>query len=146
MTALDTVEFLGGSNVFGRAVSSDLELANEVARGFPSGSLDVVLRTLQSDAIPQASIYAVIGSARTLQRKRQRRTRLTRDESDRLARLARLAVRAGEALGSSEKGQRWLGKPNRALDGMRPLDLLASDTGSVLVEDVLARIEHGVFA
>jgi putative toxin-antitoxin system antitoxin component (TIGR02293 family) len=144
VTAADTVAFLGGANVFGRAVATELELAREVARGFPSGSLDVVLRALQSEAIPQSSIYAVVGTARTLQRKRQRNTRLSHDESDRLARLARLAVRAGEALGSSEKGQRWLGKPNRALDGMRPLDLLTSDTGAVLVEDVLGRIEHGV--
>jgi putative toxin-antitoxin system antitoxin component (TIGR02293 family) len=146
MTAVDTVEFLGGAKVFGRALGSELELAQEVARGFPVGSLDAVLRTLQSEAISQSAIYAVVGTARTLQRKRQQNGRLSHDESDRLARLARLAVRAGEALGSAEKAQRWLGKPNRALNGMRPLDLLSSDTGAVLVEDVLGRVEHGVAA
>lgn len=146
MTAADTVAFLGGSEVFGRAVVSELELAAEVARGFPSASLDLVLLRLQSESIPQASIYALVGSARTLQRKRQRRAQLSRDESDRLARLARVAVRAAEAMGSSEKGQRWLGKANRSLDGLRPLDLLASDVGTRLVEQALGRIEHGVFA
>ncbi len=40
----------------------------------------------------------------------------------------------------------WLGKANRSLDGQRPLDLLASDAGTRLVENVLGRIEHGVFA
>jgi len=146
MTTADTVAFLGGTEVFGRSVVSPLDLAAEVVRGFPSASLDRVLQRLQSEAIPQSSIYAVVGTSRTLQRKRQQRALLSRDESDRLARLARVAVRAGEALGSIEKGHRWLGKTNRALDGQRPLDLLASDAGTRLVEDELGRIEHGVFA
>lgn len=146
MSYSDTGAFLGGSAVFERPVSSQLQLASEIERGFPSASLDVVLRTLQSEAIPHSAIYAVVGSSRTLQRKRQQHTRLTREESDRLARLARLAVRAGEALGSAENGRNWLGRPNRALDGRKPLELLATDAGSVLVEDVLVRIEHGILA
>ena len=64
----------------------------------------------------------------------------------RLARLARVAVRAAEALGSTGKGHRWLAGANRALDGRRPLDMLATEDGAGQVTDVLARIEHGVMA
>ncbi len=145
MTTLDTIAFLGGTEVFGRSVTSELDLAAEVERGFPSASLDRVLATLQSEAIPQAWIYALVGTSRTLQRKRQQRALLSRDESDRLARLARVAVRAGAALGSTGRGYRWLAKANRGLDGQRPLDLLATDAGARLVEAVLGRIEHGSF-
>jgi putative toxin-antitoxin system antitoxin component (TIGR02293 family) len=146
MTTVETVAFLGGEKVFGRPVVSDLELADVIVHGFPSASLDFVLLTLQSEMISQTSIYEMVGSVRTLQRKRQQQTPLSREESDRLTRLARVAVRAAEALGSSDKGHRWLGKPNRALDGKRPMDLLATEVGARLVEDVLGRIEHGVFS
>jgi len=87
------------------------------------------------------AICAASGS----QRQRQQRALLSRDESDRLAPRARVAVLDGEALSSIERGDRWLGKANRALDGQRPLDLLATDAGTRLVEDVLGHVEHGVF-
>jgi len=85
MATEDTVAFLGGSEVFGRPIVSELELAAEVARGFPSASLDRVRRSLQSESIPRASLYALLSSSHTL----QRRTQPSRDESDRIARLAR---------------------------------------------------------
>jgi putative toxin-antitoxin system antitoxin component (TIGR02293 family) len=53
-------------------------------------------------------------------------------------------MRAEKALGDAEKAGRWLRKPNRALGGTRPLDLLASDVGARMVERALTRIEHGV--
>jgi uncharacterized protein (DUF2384 family) len=39
-----------------------------------------------------------------------------------------------------------LRKPNRALKGNRPIDLLESDLGSRMVERALGRIEHGVYS
>lgn len=38
--------------------------------------------------------------------------------------------------------RRWLRKPNRALQGRRPLDLAASDVGFRVVERLLGRIEQ----
>jgi putative toxin-antitoxin system antitoxin component (TIGR02293 family) len=91
-------------------------------------------------------VYRVVGSARTLQRKRTAKRPLSADESDRLARLARLLVRSEEALGDEEKAHRWLSQPNRALGGQRPLSLLDSDVGARAVERVLGRIEHGILS
>jgi putative toxin-antitoxin system antitoxin component (TIGR02293 family) len=87
-----------------------------------------------------------VGSARTLQRKRAARGRLSSDESDRLARLARILAQAVLAFGSQDKARRWLVKPNRALSGRTPLGLLDSDAGTLAVERVLGRIEHGVYS
>ena len=91
--------FLGGKAVFQKVIDSDLGLAREVEAGFPSASLSFVIEGLQNSGIEQTALYALIGSARTLQRKRRSHTRLSRDESDRLARLARMMVRTEEALG-----------------------------------------------
>ncbi len=136
---------LGGQAVFQKVIDTDLGLAREVEAGFPSAALSFVMQGLHDSGIEQAAVYALIGSARTLQRKRTERTRLSRDESDRLARLARMLVRAEEALGSRELATHWLRKPNRALSGSAPLDILGSDPGTVVVEQILGRIEHGVF-
>lgn len=121
MTTLDTVAFLGGERVFGRPLASESDLAREIVRGFPSAALDTVLDNLQSDLISLTSIYQVVGEAQTLQRERQQHAQLSREESDRLARLARVAVHTTEALGSTEKGLRWLARsnPGPSMGGVR---------------------------
>lgn len=139
-----TLSYLGGEKILGKRVESDLALADAVAAGLPSGSLDALFERLAPAAIPQKVVYEVVGSERTLQRKRVGRKRLSAAESDKLARFARIAARAEEALGDRERALRWLGKPNRALGGKAPVGLLGSDAGVVVVEQVLERIAHGV--
>lgn len=146
MTAMAVAEMLGGKRVLRREVTTELELAEAVRAGLPSSALDHVLGELAEWIDSQAEVYRVVGSARTLQRKRAAHAALSTDESDRLARLARLVVRAEEALGESDKARRWLVKSNRALGGQQPLALLDSDAGALAVERVLGRIEHGVFS
>lgn len=146
MTATAVAKKLGGKRVLHREITSDLELAEAVRAGLPSQALDAVLAELTEWVGSQAEVYRVVGSARTLQRKRSAHTDLSVDESDRLARLARLVVRAEEALGDADKARHWLSQPNRALGGQRPLTLLDSDAGALAVERVLGRIEHGVYS
>lgn len=135
---------LGGRRTLRRAVNSEIQLARLVREGLPSKALDHVLAELTPESATQAEVYGVVGSARTLQRKRTAGTRLSPDESDRLARLARILARAAEALGAADKARRWLGKPNFALGGVKPLVLLDSDAGALAVEQELGRIEHGI--
>lgn len=82
---------------------------------------------------------------RTLARRKVER-RLRPAESDRLFRLARVAAQAVEVLGNQEKASRWLHTANRALGGEPPLALLDTDVGSRQVEDVLGRIEYGIYS
>lgn len=145
MSAPAVAELLGGASVLKRKVTSELELAELVRAGLPSSALDHVLELLAA-VESQATIYRVVGRARTLQRKRAQHAALSSDESDRLARLARVVARAESALGSREKARTWLVTPNRALGGSTPLSLLDSDAGTLVVERVLGRIEHGIFS
>ncbi|MBI3791767.1 MAG: DUF2384 domain-containing protein [Gemmatimonadetes bacterium] len=128
-----------------RDVTTGADLIALVRVGLPSKSLELLLEALQEYDIPSSVIYKAIGNVRTLQRKRGERSRLSPAESDRLARLARVLVRAEDALGDSDRGRRWIAMPNRALGGDRPIDLLDSDVGTTVVEQVLGRIEHGVY-
>jgi putative toxin-antitoxin system antitoxin component (TIGR02293 family) len=59
--------------------------------------------------------------------------------------LTRLFIRGVEVFGSKEKFGRWLRKPVRSLGTQKPIDLLSSTVGYTVVEQVLGRIEHGVF-
>lgn len=140
--AASTAQLLGGRRVFGRPVIGPIELIREIRIGFPSAALDEVVRRLDSAPIARRLIYTVVGAVSTLYRKRLEGRRLSYGESDRLARLARLAVRAEQVYGSPEAAAHWLGTPNEALDGHRPLELLASDPGAVLVAGLLDRLGH----
>jgi len=81
-------------------------------------------------------------SARSLQRRR-REGRLARYESDRLYGLARIIALAKHYLGDSPKATRWLRRPNRALGGSTPLELVDTELGARTVENVLGRIAYG---
>ena len=143
VTAASIAERLGGSKVLKREIRSELDLAEAVHQGLSYQSLDHVL---QSDDLEPSEAYDLVGSRRTLMRKKKERTRLSPAESDRLARVVRIIARAEEALGERDKAHRWLRKANRALTGKRPLDLLESDAGARMVERILGRIEHGIYS
>lgn len=119
------------------------ELKAWIREGLPFSSLETMMERfgLNRDEVSSALDLP----PRTLARRKQER-RLRPAESDRLFRLARLAAQAVQVLGSEDKASRWLHAPNRALGGEAPLTLLDTDLGARQVEDVLGRIEHGVYS
>jgi putative toxin-antitoxin system antitoxin component (TIGR02293 family) len=54
-------------------------------------------------------------------------------------------TKAVEIFGSKEEAELWLRRPAMALDGKRPVDLLRSPEGKSLVQELLGRLEHGVY-
>ena len=66
--------------------------------------------------------------------------------SDRLYRVASTLFQAVEVLGSIDKARVWFKSPNRALGGKMPLDLLDTDIGTRQVEEVLLRLNYGIFS
>ena len=146
MTTSSVAEKLGGRKALGRNVETESDLIDAVRQGLPARALDYIIAIFAEEQIPQALLYRLIGSSRTLQRKRTHNLKLTSLESDRLARLARVLVRAEDVFSDGARSRRWLVQPNRALYGQRPLDLLDSDTGTIAVERILGRIEHGVYS
>jgi len=49
-------------------------------------------------------------------------------------------------LGAEDKAARWMVAPNRALGGERPFDLLDTDLGVRAVEEILQRIQYGMYS
>jgi putative toxin-antitoxin system antitoxin component (TIGR02293 family) len=143
MTAHGLAERLGGPHVLNRVVESDFDLVEAIEGGLPIAAVESVVR---DGTFSAGEIYELVLPRRTLTHRKAKGQPLTSEESDRLTRAVRLAARAEEAIGNVESAGRWLRKPNRALLGRRPLDLLESDVGARMVEQVLGRIEHGLGA
>jgi len=139
MTTRSVTRFLGGARVLGREIDSDLELDEAIARGLPAASLEALLREAELSAADLAPVIP----QRTQLASRERE-RLTPEQSDRLARLARLLSLAEDTLGTTEKARSWMERPNGALGGKRPIELVRRSSGSLLVEQVLGRLAHGV--
>ncbi|MDE2782122.1 MAG: DUF2384 domain-containing protein [Gemmatimonadota bacterium] len=143
ITTQALAEQLGGTEALGREIRSDFDLDEAIRSGLPVEAVECVVN---SGVFHAPELHALVIPRRTLAHRKSLHGRLSADQSDRLIRVVRVAGQAEEAIGDVDKAKRWLRKPNRALRGRRPLDLLASDVGARLVEQVLGRIEHGLGA
>lgn len=141
MTAEAIAFILGGSAGVGHAVRSDLDLALAVESGLTTTVIDAIGGVL---ALTTAEFERLLLPRRTLRYRREHGQALTSEESDRAARLARVWVAASETFGDETKARTWLRRPNRALKGHAPLDLLDTGSGALVIEAVLTRIAYGV--
>jgi putative toxin-antitoxin system antitoxin component (TIGR02293 family) len=133
----------GAASILRLRATSLAELRDSVRSGLPFSAL--VALTKQLEISPQ-QFTAVFGiPPRTVARRKEAR-HLNHQESDRLYRVARSASQAVEVLGSIEKARVWLKTPNRALGREIPLDLLDTEIGARQVEEVLLRLNYGIFS
>jgi putative toxin-antitoxin system antitoxin component (TIGR02293 family) len=104
------------------------------------------LNALSRHGYSDDEIFALVVPKRTLARRKAANEPLTVEETDKLLRLQRIAEQARRVFGEPEKAWRWLREPKRALQGETPVAHLASEAGARDVEEMLGRIEHGMFA
>ena len=134
------IEELGGEPVLGRSLRSESDLQAAIRDGFPQTVVEEVMHAAGLTLKELATSLDL--SPRSLQRRRHE-GRLARYESDRLYRLARIIALAKQYLGDDETATRWLRRPNRALGGSSPLQLIDTELGARAVENVLGRIAYG---
>lgn len=127
----------------GLRVRDRLTLIERIEEGFPYRTLE---RLQESLAIPAGEVAEVVRiPVRTLTR-RKKEGRLRPEESERVLRIARLiedATRLHE--GDLDQARTWLKTPKRALDGKTPLEMGRTEVGAREVENLLGRLEHGVY-
>jgi putative toxin-antitoxin system antitoxin component (TIGR02293 family) len=126
------------------AVASEVDLAARVERGLPASAVGAVREHL---GLADDEIYRLVAPRRTLARRQAGRQPLTPEESERLLRVARIAAHAEQVFpGEPEYAREWLREPKRQLADRAPIDVLATEPGARAVEELLAGIEHGLFA
>ena len=95
--------------------------------------------------VGDAYVLRMIGiTGGTVTRRRQEKL-LKPEESDRLYRILKIANLAERVLEEPDKARSWLQRNNRALGGVAPLSLTDTQAGVDAIEDVLNRIEFGVY-
>jgi len=125
------------------SIASEVDLVDRLEKGLPAG----VVQTLRTRAgFSDEEIYQLIAPRRTLHRREAEQQVLSRDEADRVVRVARIAARAQRVFSAKPVyAMEWLRMAQRPLGDRTPIQLLVSDAGARLVEELLTGIEHGQF-
>jgi len=145
MSEGEIAELLGGRKVFGKGVVNRMAIARVIERGLPLLSLERMKKALALTDPEVASTLDI--SKKTIGRLRSKeKKQLGTGPSDRLYRIARVFAFAVEVFENSESARKWLRNPQIGLANEVPLDLLVTEAGSREVEDLLGRIEYGVFS
>jgi putative toxin-antitoxin system antitoxin component (TIGR02293 family) len=121
---------------------SDHDLVTLVERRLPVRTLT----SLTKHGIAEQEIYNLVLPRRTLTHRRAKHQLLTREESDKVVRLARVTALAEQVFGDEAKASRWLRQSKRRFGSSTPLDLLATEAGARLVEEMLYQIDDGMVA
>jgi len=134
-------------------------VASHVAREKPNPSPAHVVRVVQAGLdfaelealreqldLPLDRLAGQLGLARATLHRRKATGRLTTGESDKVVRFARLLGQAVHLFGGVEDARRWLKSPQRGLGGAVPLDYAQTEAGAREVENLLGRIDYGVYS
>ena len=123
-------------------VRSDRDLAALVEKRLPATAIKSLVRGGLSDA----EVYQLIVPRRTLAHRVAKHQSLSKEESDKAVRVARITAMAEQVFGESERAWRWLRKSKRHFDAKTPIEMLATEAGARIVEEMLAQIDDGIAA
>lgn len=124
-------------------IASQPTLVEKLRMGFPMAEFYVLQKLL---IIPEEELGRYIGiSAATLHR-RKKSQRLETPESERVVRFARLFSQCFEIFESKNAAREWLKTLNPGTAGESPLSYADTEFGAREVENLLGRIDHGVFS
>ena len=122
---------------------SPCELIDMIRLGLPVRELEVLRTRLD---VPMDRLASMLGMSKATLHRRKAQGRLGPRESDRVLRYARLMGKAVEVMEGEESARRWLSSPQVGLAGAVPLDYAETEVGAREVEDLLGRIEYGVYS
>jgi len=141
----DITDALGGPKLLGKQTRSVLGLSDLIQRGLPSQSVFYLQKLMALSDDEYSSTLGV--STKTLARYRNApRQHMDSNVSDRLFRIARLFKLAEEVLEDKEAANRWLHRPQSGLSERTPLELMKNEAGAREVEELLYRIEYGIYS
>lgn len=136
----------------GQASTTELEIPlmtslridlETVEAGVPVATM---ARFVAASGMQLKDVYEVVIPARTLKHRKARKEPLTSDESDKLVRLIRVYDQALRVLGEREKALYWLSEPKKRFEDRTPIQMLRTDLGGRMVEEMLGQIYYGMFA
>ena len=119
------------------------ELIRQIQRGLRFSELETLQNSLH---MPFEQLAAKLAISRSTLQRRKAAGRLSPDESDKIIRYSRLVRQAADFFGDIEKARAWLKHPQYGLGGAVPLDYATTEAGAREVENLLGRMEYGVYS
>jgi putative toxin-antitoxin system antitoxin component (TIGR02293 family) len=126
----------------GENVHSDLDLTRRVRQGLPLS----VFSSFLKHGLTNEEFYRIVIPARTFKHRKAKVSPLSVEESDKALRAARILAFAEETFGGREKALSWMRKPKKRFEGEAPMQMLETEAGARLVEELLVQIDQGMFA
>jgi putative toxin-antitoxin system antitoxin component (TIGR02293 family) len=136
--------WLGGKARVKQDIRTNFDIIRASESGITKASVDELSRSIGVSKKDMAEEILNV-SIKTLERK-QPSDKLDKKISSHALEVARVMQHAFEIFEDEEKAKQWLNRANRALNGIAPVHLLDTMTGINMVNDVLTRIEEGVYS
>jgi putative toxin-antitoxin system antitoxin component (TIGR02293 family) len=119
------------------------ELIRQIQKGLRFSELETLQNSID---LPFEQLAAKLSISRSTLQRRKAAGRLSPDESDKVIRFSRLLHQAADFFGDIEKARAWLKHPQYGLGGAVPLDYATTEAGAREVENLLGRMEYGVYS
>jgi len=133
-----------GVRMLGLPADDTLQIVRQVRAGF---SFSRLARFQKTTELPWETIARFVAIPQRTITRRQGQGRLQPDESDRLWRASTIFDMTVDLFGGDVAAARqWLLAPQKGLDGAIPLEFASTEVGAREVENLIGRLEHGVFA
>jgi len=134
------VNVMGGEKVLKRQIHSEVDFADAINIGIPLQAVKNIQTYIGANDTHMARLINV--SPKTFRTRKVFKS----DEGDHAYMIARIVVAAEEAIGEKETAIAWLNSKQPALGDRIPMELILNSAGVQAVEDLLGRIEYGVYS
>ena len=118
-------------------------LIRRIEKGLPFAELEGLRKHLD---LPLEQLASKLSISRATLHRRKIAGRLSPEESDKVMRFSRLLEHAANVFGNEERGRTWLKFPQYGLGGAVPLDYAKTEIGAREVDNLLGRIDYGVYS
>lgn len=124
------------------AVFAQTPLVDRLRKGFPMKEFRLLQDLLE---IPEEELGRYLGVSPATLHRRKKSGHLETPESERVVRFARLFGIVMEVFETKEASREWLKTANPGTAGEAPLSYADTEFGAREVENLIGRIDHGVF-
>jgi putative toxin-antitoxin system antitoxin component (TIGR02293 family) len=96
--------------------------------------------------VPMDKVASVLGMSRATLHRRKIQGKIDKEESEKLVRYQRLLKKAEDVFGDTTAAREWLTNKQAGLGDAVPLEFAKTEIGAREVENLLGRIEYGVYS
>jgi putative toxin-antitoxin system antitoxin component (TIGR02293 family) len=138
------MRFRGRASSLGLTAVSTPALIEQIDAGF---SFDTLRKLAINIGVELSELASIIGIPERTLARRKASDKFAPEESERLLRVSSVFEKAVDLFhGNVEEAVVWLMNPKKALGYQQPLAYARTELGAREVENLIGRIQHGVFS